>query len=149
MSHVWEPLLALGVGVLSAVVPVVNAELAAVAVGSLPTLAAVLSALALALGQTAGKLVLFEGGRRGSARWERLRGMPRWVEQSKAALAARRTSVPLVLASSGIGLPPLAVVSVVAGAAGMGRVEFAALCFIGRAVRFVGLALSLSWLLPV
>ena len=102
----------------------------------------------LAVGQTVGKLVLFEAARRGTGR---LRAVPRrdgraarWAGRIRAP-AARRTGLPLVLASAAVGLPPLAVVSLAAGAAGQRRCEFGALCLIGRTARFAVLALPVAW----
>ncbi len=62
-------LMALLTGTASALLPVVNAELYAVAAAGRSSWATViLVVLALAIGQTAGKLVLFEAARRGSGR---------------------------------------------------------------------------------
>jgi membrane protein YqaA with SNARE-associated domain len=133
--------LAVAVGVASALVPVLNAEAWAVvaATGPLDTLLVVVPALAV--GQTVGKLVLFETGRRGRA-WHPWRGRPvsaraaRWGERVTAWLTSPRTGPPVVLAAASLGVPPLAVVSVAAGAAGQGRWVFGALCLLGRLVRF-------------
>ena len=107
--------------------------------------------LALAVGQTAGKLLLFEAARRGGGRlgsWVRrreaesgVRRSERWSQRIKEALGSRRTGHPLVLVSASVGVPPLAAVSLAAGAAGLRRWEFAALCLLGRTARFGVLAL--------
>ena len=47
----------------------------------------------------------------------------------------------MVLASASVGLPPLAVVSLAAGAAGQRRWEFAGACLVGRVIRFAALVL--------
>ncbi len=57
-----------------------------------------------------------------------------------------RTGVPLVLAAASLGLPPLAVVSLAAGASGQRRWLFGVLCLAGRAVRSGVLVLPLAWL---
>jgi membrane protein YqaA with SNARE-associated domain len=140
------------VGLGSAFVPVLNAEAyALVAAGrSHPALALGLVA-ALALGQTVGKLVLFEAGRHGSGRLQkRFGGRPagraaRWSGRIGGWLGRRRTGLPTVLASASLGLPPLAAVSVAAGAAGQRRWEFAALCLAGRTARFAALAVPAAY----
>jgi membrane protein YqaA with SNARE-associated domain len=141
-------LLAVAYGAASALVPVVNAELYAVAAAgrSHPTTAVAL-VVALALGQTAGKLVLFEAARRGSARFTRKRPSRAWARRISDALRSRRTAVPLVLTAAGLGVPPLAAVSLAAGAAGQRRWEFGALCLLGRVARFGVLALPVAFAL--
>lgn len=141
-------LLALGFGTASALLPFVNAEVYAVAAsGRASVLVAVLVVLALAVGQTAGKLLLFEAARRGSRRWQAKRGSGRWTSRITHALASRRTGDPLVLASAVLGVPPLAAVSLAAGASGQRRWEFGLLCLVGRSVRFGALALPAAWAL--
>jgi membrane protein YqaA with SNARE-associated domain len=140
-------LAALGYGAASALVPVVNAEVYAVAAGRSGVLLAVAVVLALAAGQTAGKLVLFEAARRGSSRFAGKRATPRWAANVRERLASRRTAVPLVLTAASLGLPPLAAVSLAAGASGARRWEFGALCLAGRTARFAVLALPAAWAL--
>ena len=158
MSWLGATLLALATGVGSALLPVVNAEVYAVggAGRSQPGLALAL-VVCLALGQTLGKLLLFEtarrgGGRLGSwlARREATSGerrTERWSQRIKEALGSRRTGHPLVLVSASLGLPPLAAVSLAAGASGLRRWEFAALCLLGRTARFGALALPAAYAL--
>ena len=149
MNPVAETGLSGLVGFVSALVPVVNAEAWALAAAARtqPALALLVVA-ALAAGQTAGKLVLFEAARRGSSRFAR-HGRDgrttRWGERIRSALATRRSAVPLVLASASAGLPPLAAVSLAAGAAGQPRWEFGAACLVGRAARFAVLVLPTAW----
>lgn len=136
---------AMGVG--SALVPFVNAEAyAVVTAGAAP---AVLVVLALAAGQTVGKVVLFESARRGAARWtpkdpSSRRG--RWLERVTPWLRSPRTGPPLVLVSSTLGMPPLAVVSVAAGASGQRRLLFASLVLVGRLARFAAIVIPASHL---
>jgi membrane protein YqaA with SNARE-associated domain len=99
----------------------------------------VLLPLALAVGQTAGKLVLFESARRGSGRWAGKLADSRW--------AGRATGPLVVLGSATLGLPPLAIVSLAAGAAGQRRWTFGVLCLVGRTARFVVLVLPIAWAL--
>lgn len=145
-------LAALAMGGGSAVLPILNAEAyALVAAGTRPRLALAL-VLALAVGQTAGKLLLFEAGRRGSARLatrralrpRRARPASRWGSRAAVALARRRTAIPVMLAAASVGLPPLAIVSVAAGAAGHSRGVFAATCLVGRVARFATIAIPVA-----
>ena len=158
MSWLGAVLLAVVTGTGSALLPVVNAEVYAVGAAgrSQPGLAMAL-VVCLALGQTLGKLVLFETARRGGgrvgrwvARRETKRGERRPGRSSgriKEALRSRRTGDPLVLLSAGFGLPPLAAVTLAAGASGQRRWEFAALCLVGRTARFAVLALPTAFAL--
>ena len=155
MSAAAETALSGLVGLVSALVPLVNAEAwALVAAARTPPVGALLLVAALAAGQTAGKLVLFEAARRGSSRFARHRTggraadrAARWAERVRRALATRRTAVPLVLASASAGVPPLAAVSLAAGAAGQRRWEFGVAWLVGRAVRFAALVLPTAWAL--
>jgi membrane protein YqaA with SNARE-associated domain len=151
--NVVEHLLgSLAYGAASALVPLLNAEAFAVISGARTApLTAVALVLALALGQTAGKLAMFEAARRGSARFVRrfaARGgsrTARWAARIDIALATRRTGLPLVLTASSLGVPPLAAVSIAAGASSQRRWEFAAACLTGRIARFAVLVLPASW----
>ncbi|WP_405425813.1 VTT domain-containing protein [Micromonospora sp. NBC_00617] len=151
MSSLAEAVVALGYGLASALVPVVNAEAYVVVAGHRggPVVVAV---LALALGQTAGKLLLFESARRGTGRLARRLGRhsgsgrtaaraARWTGPIRRWLSRRRTAVPTVLVSAAVGVPPLAVVSVAAGTVGLRRWEFAVACLVGRVIRFALLVL--------
>lgn len=141
-------LLGLGAGLASALVPLVNAEAYAVAAaGRVGTAWVPLLVLALAAGQTAGKLVLFESARRGAARFADRHRNRRWATRVRAWLARDRTGVPLVLAAASVGVPPLAVVSLAAGASGQRRWLFGAVCLAGRAARFAAIAIPASRLL--
>ncbi len=158
MSWFAPILLAVATGTGSALLPVLNAEVYAIGAAghSQPALAGAL-VVAVALGQTLGKLLLFETARRGGGRlgrWmtrrERARGEARsgrWSTRITQALRSRRTGIPLVLVSAGLGLPPLAAVSLAAGASGQRRWEFALLCLLGRTARFAALALPAVYLL--
>ena len=153
-------LLSAGTGLLSALVPLVNAEVYAVAVGATASpLVAVLSAIALAAGQTGGKWAWYTSGRKGvemrrslaerpPGRWSPGRWSPgkRRAEdgQERAGRLAvlterlhdRRSSAGIVLLSGSVGLPPLALVAVAAGATRMRLRDFLLCCFAGRTVRF-------------
>jgi membrane protein YqaA with SNARE-associated domain len=158
LSLLSSTLLAFATGTASALLPVINAEVYAVAVAgrSQPGLALVL-VVCLAMGQTLGKLLLFETARRGGGRLGRWvasrqtergkRRTGRWSPQIKKALGSRRTGHPLVLVSAALGLPPLAAISLAAGASGQRRWEFGALCLLGRTARFAVLTLPAAYAL--
>ncbi len=138
MTSVLAFLAALGMGAASALIPLVNAEAYAVLAATRShAWLAVLLVVALAIGQTAGKLVLFESARRGAGRWAAKLADSRW--------AGRATGPPVVLASAALGLPPLAIVSLASGAAGQRRWLFAVLCLVGRSARFAVLVLPVAW----
>jgi membrane protein YqaA with SNARE-associated domain len=143
-------LAAAGVGVVSALLPVVNAEAfhaGATLLQSRPTVVA--CTIALAVGQTCGKLIIFTASRRGTTRWrathsERPSRMPAWVRRANARLLtwlSHPTGGPAAVAiSAGVGLPPLALVSATAGASRMRGCAFSITCFAGRLLRFATLA---------
>ncbi|MDQ1102877.1 membrane protein YqaA with SNARE-associated domain [Nocardioides zeae] len=145
MSAVIAVLVGLTVGVSSALLPLVNAEVYAAAATARHPWAVILVVVALAVGQTGGKVLLFEAARRGTRRFRagpRLQALTSgtWADRVQRALSERRTARPLVLTSAAIGLPPLALVTVAAGAAGQPVRGFAVLCFIGRTARFSAIA---------
>ena len=153
MGEVLEVLasvvMAIGVGVASALLPVVNAEAAAGAAGVKMSIGlAIAVSLALAVGQTLGKIALFEAARKGAqvrAAKKKDHGskkpMPQWQQKLLARLDGRWEANSVVLLSAGVGLPPLAVVSIAAGAVQARRVDFAVCCLIGRSIRFLCLTI--------
>jgi membrane protein YqaA with SNARE-associated domain len=151
VNSLLEALIALGYGLASALVPLINAEAFAVIAGARGGHAWV-AVLCLALGQTAGKLLLFESARRATGRLaariaRRLRSdritarAARWAGSIRRWLSRRRSGLPTVLVSATTGIPPLAAVSLAAGTAGLRRWEFATACLLGRTIRFAILAL--------
>jgi len=154
VNWIGESGLAAAIGVVSALLPLVNAEAYAVlaATRSRPG-AAVPVVLAMAVGQTAGKLLLFEAARRGSGPLhDRLSRhaegrAARWHGRVCELMTRRRTGLPTVLVSAAVGLPPLALVSIVAGASRQSRWEFGAVCLVGRAARFAVLVLPIAYAL--
>ena len=145
-----EVLAAAGVGFVSALLPVVNAE-AFQAGSSLlqpPVLIAACTA-ALAVGQTGGKVVIFTTSRRGASRWRsahagRTSRAPALLGRVNARLL-QWLSHPLggpaaVAVSATVGVPPLALVSATAGASAIRCRAFVLACLAGRLVRFAGLA---------
>ncbi|MER7892867.1 VTT domain-containing protein [Micromonospora sp. NPDC094482] len=154
MNGVMEAAAALGYGFASALVPVVNAEAYAVVAGQ-PGGYAVIAVIALAVGQTVGKVLLLEAARRETGRLARRLARrnqsgrvaaraARWAEPVRRWLSHRRTGLPTVLLSASVGVPPLALVSIAAGTAGLRHWEFAIACLLGRVARFAILALPLA-----
>ncbi|HQR26058.1 MAG TPA: hypothetical protein PLP61_03365 [Nocardioides sp.] len=145
-----EVVAGIGMGFVSALVPVVNAEAVQAGLSLLepPHLVAV-SVVALAGGQTVGKTVIFGAARRGVGRCRLVhvgrppRG-PRWVRRVNATLLrclSHRVAGPATVAvSATVGLPPLALVSAAAGASTLRWSVFASGCFVGRLVRFGAVA---------
>jgi membrane protein YqaA with SNARE-associated domain len=140
--------MAAGVGLASALIPLVNAETAAGAAGVKMSLwLAVAVSIALAVGQTVGKIFLFEAARKGAkvrARRRELekehapkKPMPAWQQRLVKRLDGRWEANSVVLLSAGAGVPPLAVVSIAAGACQSRRLDFAVCCLLGRSVRFL------------
>ena len=132
--------------VLGSLVPVVNTE--ALVVGAVLVAAPALTLLIVVVvtaGQVVGKVVLYRGGmglmpagddeKSGRARKliERLRYRPRELRL-------------MLFASALVGLPPLYLMAVVAGAARLPLWSFAAVCVAGRFVRFYALALVPAFL---
>ncbi len=142
-------------GLASALLPFVNAEAIAAAASRanrdlLPVLV-----VALAAGQTIGKLTLFELAGRGAARLARrthqrparLRPISRLARRQATALQGASSKLPVVAVSALTGLPPLAAVAVAAGTTTTTRSGFAAACFTGRTLRFGLIAYGLTFIL--
>jgi membrane protein YqaA with SNARE-associated domain len=165
----WDELLALltsiGFGVVSAVVPVANAEAYIVASQMTALAGAVPIAVGVAIGQTVGKLLLFLGVRRGREfavfRRRQHKAQARFTGPTAVrvrALLARlldlvgqkRWGLPIVLLAAVVGIPPLYAVALLAGATRMPALGFALTVLVGRLARFVLVAtgsVSLShWL---
>jgi membrane protein YqaA with SNARE-associated domain len=143
-------LAAVAVGVVSALLPVVNAEAFHAGATLLqPRSAVVACTIALAVGQTIGKLIIFTASRRGATRWRsahagRRSRSPKWVRRASARLMSwlshPRGGPAAVAISAGTGLPPLALVSAAAGASTIRCCAFSVACFAGRLLRFATLA---------
>lgn len=162
-------LVSTGYGLVGAVVPILNAEAFAVAAGALDAGVAVAAIGGLTLGQSVGKMMVFWAVRRGREmrffrRWTSsairdaeharrtgpdpgtdTRGTWRRRWDAAVAFCLRWVAdphwgLPLVLAASVVGFPPLYLVVVVAGASRLPAWGFAATMTIGRGARFVLLA---------
>lgn len=147
-------LLSFAVCFVSAFIPLVNAE-AYVAAVAAATQGVSMWALAVvaAAGQMAGKVVWYEAGRR-STRW---RWVQNWLSRPKRErqyLTWRRrvagrplAAGAVVLCSAFVGIPPLAIVSVLAGQLQLSRLVFVAAGMAGRFGRFALVIAGVS-LLP-
>jgi membrane protein YqaA with SNARE-associated domain len=161
----WPELIALltsvGFGVVSAVMPVVNAE--AYVIGSQVSAVAgpVPIAVGVGIGQVFGKLLLFLGVRRGKEfrfiQRRRERARARAVGPTRAKVRAflaklldlvgqERWGLPIVLLAAIVGIPPLYAVALLAGATTMRALSFALTVLVGRVTRFVLLATGLNGL---
>ena len=146
-----------GVCLLSALVPVVNAEVALVAVALVSPVPPLVLALVAGLGQMVGKMLFYLLGRDAldPERWRRWRregtATGRWATWTARVRewAERHTWGPAALTgvSALTGLPPFAVVSVLAGTLRMRWWVFAGIGFAGRSTRFL-LVLLAPGLLP-
>ena len=150
MTALIAVLLAAGAGVASAFVPLVNAEAyGMIAAARAPVATAPALVPAVGAGgehrRALGKLVLHASARRGAARFAHRVRTGRWTARVSRWMGSPTTGGTTVLAAAGLGLPPLAVVSLAAGAAGMPGRRFAGLCRAGRSVRFAALMLPVAW----
>lgn len=142
---------AFGAGFASALIPIINSELITAGFAVLPHWGlAIGAAVALAAGQTVGKIALYEAARSGRAMAEKRAQRQqeaaapdatpsrwaRWSAQLVNALDGRLRCIGVVLLSSSVGIPPLLAVAPAAGAVRMHRVDFALCCFVGRSARF-------------
>ena len=144
--------LSLLAGLVSALLPFVNAEALAAGASKASRDHRQVVVVALAAGQTIGKLVLFEVASRGAKRLAarttkrptRLRAISRIATRQVAGLQAASSKLPVVAISALTGLPPLAAVAVAAGTTQINRTGFVAACFVGRTLRFALIAYGLT-----
>jgi len=125
---------------MSAFVPVTPIEPYLVGVVAATDANPVVFGLAAAVGQTAGKVLIFLSAR-GGMRWLSHRGRHRARNRLLDQLDRPVLAVLVVLVSSLTGIPPLLVTCVYAARTPMPLIRFAAACLIGRAGRFVTVAL--------
>lgn len=158
---VWQLLLAIGFGIGSAVIPVLNAEAYVLGVGVSGALDPVVAAIGVAVGQTIGKVAMFLAVRYRPGYAARKSKEPkpvdldtrrgRFVQWNRDvskrlldAMSDRRLGVPVTLLSASVGLPPLYGVALIGGASRMGVVSFGLSVLVGRGARFVLLALGVG-----
>ena len=157
----WQLALAVGFGIGSAVIPILNAEAYVLGVGVSGALDPVVAAVGVSVGQTIGKVAMFLAVRYRPGYAAKKDKEPKPVnletrrgrfiqwnrEVSKRlldALSDRRWGIPVTLLSSSVGIPPLYGVALIAGASRMGVVTFSLSVLIGRLARFITLALGVG-----
>jgi membrane protein YqaA with SNARE-associated domain len=160
-AEVVALLTSLGFGVLSAVIPLANAEAYVIASQVSEAAGAVPVAVGVGIGQTIGKLLLFFGVRRGkefpfmrakkseiaqrpvSPRRAQFRAA---IRKLLALIGQKRWGLPIVLLAAVVGLPPLYAVALLAGATKMRAVWFGLCVLVGRVTRFVLVATGMHGL---
>jgi membrane protein YqaA with SNARE-associated domain len=125
-----------GFCIVSAVIPVANAELYLLSAAALaPRELALPLAVAGALGQMVGKTLMYLAGR-GAVRLPGTR-MRRALEQVRTQYKDRGAIGGVVLfTSAAAGLPPFYIVAVAAGVVRVPIAQFVTIGLIGRAIRF-------------
>jgi membrane protein YqaA with SNARE-associated domain len=147
-------------GVASALFPVLNIEVIALGLPIAQPESWWLSVVTLTLGQTVGKVVIFQAARHGATwldRWktrnpgrsaesgpEVWRRVVAWSNQLFRLLDYRWPAFGVVLLSASAGLPPLAVVSIVAGVRSCPLWVFVVATTIGRGARILVLAVPVA-----
>lgn len=132
------------VGALSALIPIINAELYLVGVvlltGSVP--AAIALGILVGLGQMIVKVGLYQGakkageaGRRRNTKWAAQ------LEKARVRVDQWKSKTWLTFVSAVVGIPPFYVITLLAGALQVRFRTFLALGILGRSIRFVALAL--------
>jgi membrane protein YqaA with SNARE-associated domain len=159
----WGVLLAwltsVAFGVVSAIIPVVNAEVY-VLVSQVSAVAGVVPvAVGVGIGQTIGKCLLFLGVRRGRqfrfVREHRAAGRtaPRgrvrqaWHDALQLLLrlvGTKRWGLPITFLAAVVGIPPLYAVALLAGATTMKLRYFATVVLVGRIIRFLLVAYGVA-----
>lgn len=147
-------LVLLGLGFVSALVPLVNIEAVLGARGSIPGMSdnLWLLALAAALGQMVGKVIWYYLGAN-SLHWAWVRKRIE-TPKAQARLETWRTRIherpllagSLVFASAFSGFPPFAILSVLAGQLRMNLAQFFVLGLVGRWLRFAAVLGGAQWL---
>lgn len=143
--------LTVGVSLLSALIPVVNAEIYLVAlVTQQPQLPWWLVGLAAASGQMIGKLLFYYAGRGVLRLPRRLQRLSEWERRGRWAARLKRFqetcrdrplwTVGVLLVSAALGVPPFAAMAVVAGIAQVDVRAFAVTGLVGRFIRFGSIA---------
>lgn len=152
----WAELIALltsiGFGIVSAVIPIVNAEAYIIASQMSAVAGPIPIAIGVAIGQTVGKLLLFLGVREGKelsfVKHRREIRKQRPVGPTRARLRSagtklldligqERWGLPIVFVAAVVGFPPLYAVALLAGATTMRPLWFGLTVLVGRLCRFL------------
>jgi membrane protein YqaA with SNARE-associated domain len=158
---VWQLVLAVGFGIGSAVVPLLNAEAYVLGVGVTNALNPMVAGVGVAVGQTIGKVAMFLAVRYRPGYAARKTKEPkpvdldtrwgRFVQRNRDlskrlldAMSDSRWGMPVTLLSAFVGIPPLYGVALIGGASRMRTVVFTLSVLLGRGARFVLLALGVS-----
>lgn len=150
----WGDLLSvLAIGFVSALVPVLNIEAYLGVRGSVAALSGIwILGFAAGLGQMVGKLVWYYLGANAlSWGWLRRKVDTPSARERLARWRTRTQDRPvlagvLVFVSAVTGIPPLALVAVIAGQLRMQIWLFAVLAFTGRGLRFAAILSGVQWL---
>ena len=149
-------------GVVSAIVPVVNAEFYVLASQMTAVAGVIPVAVGMGIGQTIGKCLLFYGVRRGREfrfvreHRERVRTQPRGrvrqalhdaIQFLLRLVGTKRWGLPITFLAAVVGIPPLYAVALLAGATTMKLRYFAPVVLVGRITRFLLVAYGVN-LLP-
>lgn len=144
----WLPLGAYAAGVVSALVPWVNAEALLVSTIALTPASSSMTALivvAVAAGQMTGKSAIYwmsrAGGRLSLTSTGHRRPVPRVPRWCDTWTASRSRTRGVILVSAVFGLPPFYLVSVAAGALMVSFSQFLTIGLVGRLAHFGVIAL--------
>jgi len=136
------------IAVISGVFPLVNSELAlgTIALEGASTGQLVVLAVIIAIGQTITHTTLYVSAKQlatmGEKRREKLHSR---IERARAVIARWSNRSLLALFSSAtLGLPPMMLVAVVAGALGIRLRTFVGIGLVGRMLRFAAIAVAAS-----
>lgn len=141
-----------GFGVASALLPVLNVEVYLSALAAAEPVDVWMIAVAAALGQMLGKIVYYYLGRSSlSWAWVRRKTDKPAFQDALARWQAKVEGRPwvaagFVLLSASVGIPPLAIVSVLAGTLRMSLTMFVVVGFVGRLARFASVLGAAAWL---
>jgi membrane protein YqaA with SNARE-associated domain len=130
------------VSVLSALVPVVNIEVYLAGVGATGAGSTLSLTLAAGIGQSLGKVIWYEGARRGvDSTWMQKRLSGPKISAAHQRWLIRMEGRPwyaaaVLFAAASVGVPPMLVMAAVAGALKVPRVVFIPTVLVGRTLRF-------------
>ena len=146
-------------GILSAILPVANAEAYVVMSQASAVAGPMTVAVGVGIGQSIGKLLLFLGVRRGKdfrfVRKHRREARAvevgpvrqrfrRFIAKLLALVGTKRWGLPITFLAAVAGLPPLYAVALLAGATKMRAIWFYLVVLAGRVIRFVAVAMGVG-----